>query len=604
MLVMLFYFIIPFSILYLPFSGIIQMFKFIVPDEDRNRRHFRKFWGFMFGHNFESFFKGDDDDAYKTPLHIRLFNFVFGMEEIDLDLLAESKVKCAKLIHYKKGVLTAEDWVLVTGDSLEKAESDLARMTAEFGGSVEVTDNGTLIYVFEDMMKSTNESHRAYAPSYAWNHLDQPLPLSGNKYGGNRAIIIMNTLILLFFGMLTYFAIDDILHNPNIDTANLIFKSLFAFLPFLMSLVVFIVPLFRLPQNIRINRKRQQQSIRKAALSVFNPFFNEHTHSPIHVSKSDFLYGIEKCFSQFGLEPIHQGRELDQTVLALCNDFDGRATSETVERFSFEALSTRLKDADLERKKRHLDRQTLGNFVYSSDSAEQAQFDREIEKRDLASFDQALNGHPIASHPEYAVPSPSQMNQLNSGSSSDSLSENNVLEEFYKNRDHIFDILRESLLTRNYSDAMRMIRSYPPSFIHDDNYSTLVQNVEKSNHISEKYAHFENILETFLFDVIVCPKTFWFFLFCGFLLSVESYRQGYYGAATAIAFATLIVDVLCTDLVINPLKNASDLAKSITGIIIFFIIGGIVLPDTSQDQSKQPANNQPSTESISSDASP
>lgn len=604
MLVMLFYFIIPFSILYLPLSGIIRMLVFIFPDKDRNRRRFRKFWGFMFGHNFEESFKNEDDRDYKTPLHTRFFNFVFGAEEIHLDLLAESKLKLTRLIHYKKGVLTVEDWILVTGDSLEKAESDLARMTAEFGGNVEITDNGTLIYVFEDMMKSSAVSHRAYAPSYAWNQLDPPIPLSGNKYGGNRAIIIMNTLILLFFGMLTYFAIDDILYNPSIDPGNVTFKFFLAFLPFLMSLIAFLVPLFRLPHNIQINRMLRKRALREAALSAFEPFFHNQTHKTIHISKSDFQNAITKCLSVFNLTPLKNAKELDQTLFTLCHDFGGHDTSETFGKFSFDALSTRLMDATAVRNKRHLDRQTLGNFVYSSDSEEQAQFDREMEMRDFASFDQALNSAHIASDLNRGGSASLQDIDQNGVSSSDALSENNILEEFYKNRDHIIDVLREALLTRDYTSAKTLIHRYDPSHIHDDNYSTLVQQIDKNGHFSARFAHIENILETFLFETIVCPKTFWFFLFCGFLLFGDTCHQGYYGAAAAIAIATLIIDVLCTDLWINPLKKAPDIAKTVTGIILFLIVCGLVLPDMSTAQSQQPVTGQPSTESISPGTAP
>lgn len=592
MLVMLFYFIMPLlillmpvflvwfmlSILFLPVSPLWNLFGFNDAVKARLRKFFRRSWGFLLGYHLKKKAVSDVVPKYKTPFHVRLCHFVFGMETFEGDDLAEARIKCARLIQYKKGVITAEDWMLVTGDSFEKAESDLARLTAVFGGSAEITENGTLIYIFEDMMKSTRQIACAYPPTPVWNNLETPIPLSGNPDGGSRGIILMNLFLLLIFGRLTSLGIEDIIVNPDVDTANVIFKTVFAFIPFLLSLFIFIVPLFRLPKTIQKNRERRRRSLKKAALSAFEPFFHDKTHETIRVSQEAFVDAIRQWFDIFQMRPVTHSKECQATINEICHDLEGREISEAAEAFSFDAMSIRLQDAENERQKRRLDKQTLGHFVYSSDDAEQHALDHAMEQRELASFDQVLQGQQTSSHARREGEPKSLQELLPKAQDADS---DAIMAQFYKNRDAVIHVLRTSLQTRYYDDAEILIRQYDPEIFQDDTYSDLVQKVRKGIVQGQKLACLEELVEAFFFEMIVCPRTFLFIGVFG-ILSLFSVELGSTSAFLIVLGAMIGACILCTELWFNPLKNANNLFKSLVSILLFFIVLGMCVPDTDE----------------------
>lgn len=338
----------------------------------------------------------------KDPLYTRVYNFVFGPEEVEVDPL-EARTKCAQLIRAKNGVITVEDWMMISGQSREKCESDLARFTAEFDGAAEITDNGTLVYVFESMMMSTKSKKREEMPEASWMVLEKPRPLSGNtpENGGNGAVIGLNTFNLIM-SFVIMFSLRSVI-GASVDTTGMTaeqamiaqtqmeqlqqYSFWLGIFPFIFSSLIFLGPLVRLPGNRRENRERRARSVRKAVLcSVFdNQNSAQTTVSFDVVSKKANACLLHNQLVDASADEINTALNTIVCELGGERDFDKNV-------YTFENMDTRLKDAKSERNSRDLAGKAMGRVVYSTDNREQERIDDENEKADMDDFDRLLTG--------------------------------------------------------------------------------------------------------------------------------------------------------------------------------------------------------------------
>src|SRR5262249_53993299 len=86
----------------------------------------------------------------------------------------------------QKGRVTTSDVVALTGLSYEAAEEELTRLVVEYDGEAEVTEDGSLLYVFKDLMPTAGAADRGWR--FAWDVPDEARPLTGNTSGTNAVI--------------------------------------------------------------------------------------------------------------------------------------------------------------------------------------------------------------------------------------------------------------------------------------------------------------------------------------------------------------------------------------------------------------------------------
>ncbi|GEM_PF-1865756 len=338
------------------------------------------------------------DEPKKAPLYTRVYNFVFGPEEEELDPLKASQM-CAQLIRAKNGVITAEDWMLISGQSFEKSESDLAKFTAEFEGSAEITDNGTLVYVFEDMMKSNKNaagrSTQEALPALAWSKLEGPRPLSGNINGGNGGVIALNTFNLIMSGFFAFGGVQAMLDpkdptlimDPQFQESLRTITFWLGIFPFIFSFLIFAIPLMRLPGNRKENRERRERAVHNATLSAL---FDDQTNAQKRVTFNDFRTAANRMLAKSHLDPV-QPDELKNAIVTICDELGGEPDANSMDQvYVFDNMEVRLGDAQKERKNRKLNQQDLGRVVYSSDLSEQERLDDENAKDEFDEFDRAL----------------------------------------------------------------------------------------------------------------------------------------------------------------------------------------------------------------------
>ena len=347
------------------------------------------FWGTTSSQSYEARWNGEK----KMPIYERFYQFVFGPDREAEDPLAD-RTRCAQLIRAKKGIITAQEWLMVTGKSLKDCENDLARFTAEFNGTVEILDNGTLCYCFEDlMMSSKNESGQTTAeqpPEGAWKNLDTPLSLCGTEYklvlGFNTFNLIMALIFIAAGPNLTAFIIELMTfqygQTGSVSAAPYQDVTLWlGSIPFVFSLIVFLAPLLRLPGNRRENKTLRDLAVRKAVLSsVFAP----STAAPRFTLKQAFQT-VATCFKRANLA-APQMEEVSRELNEIGRELDAERDLEDYAYFNFRSLYQSFQDVEAERHKRGLDSQAV-RVAFSTDSDEQG----DIEHSDaVREFDEAL----------------------------------------------------------------------------------------------------------------------------------------------------------------------------------------------------------------------
>ena len=207
-------------------------------------------------------------DSYGRPLrqppksqkrfYNSVFDFVFGPKTAPVDAHAEDKQLLA-FLRANKGRMTAAELSALGGTSLAGAEEELTRLMVEYDGEVEVADDGTLLYVFEQLMPSAGVVPEKWA--WSWDQPD-PLPsLTGNTSGANAATAGFAAFNLI--GSMTIGpAFLERFHLSG-DPLATFFVTLF---PLLFSAVFFAVPATRWLVRQQKLKTRQKRQLRRALM--------------------------------------------------------------------------------------------------------------------------------------------------------------------------------------------------------------------------------------------------------------------------------------------------------------------------------------------------
>jgi hypothetical protein len=111
------------------------------------------------------------------PIYQKITDFAFGPEDTT-DPMAAYQAFTA-FVRARDGRVTAAEWAMLTGQSLDAAESALTASIMRFQGDVQVSDDGQLVYTFDDLRLSAG-------PQPA-NHPDHTQRGGGMSGGGHRA---------------------------------------------------------------------------------------------------------------------------------------------------------------------------------------------------------------------------------------------------------------------------------------------------------------------------------------------------------------------------------------------------------------------------------
>ena len=326
----------------------------------------------------------------KEPLYTRVYNFIFGPEKEKEDPMALQR-DFVKLVRSKEGVITAEDWMVVSGHLLPECESEIARYTAIYDGEAKICNDGTLVYVFRDLMKSAKKGELTQMPAPAWQRLEHKLPMTGNS--SNVAVILLNVFNLIMAFIILAGGMS-ILEDPAYayefaaDPAALeSLQTLITWLgtvPFIFSTLVFLGPIIRLPGNIKENRRRRRDNIRKVVLENV-----ENARMGATVNGSAALKAVNHGLRRTDLKEANVSE-----VNSVLEDIALDMTAETVANgYRFDDLVVHTERANQVRHELRLANQDLGRVIFSTDSND-AEAQKNAEDVELETFDREMSrGH-------------------------------------------------------------------------------------------------------------------------------------------------------------------------------------------------------------------
>jgi hypothetical protein len=86
------------------------------------------------------------------PLHKAVFSFVFGEKDPNIGADAAEKKALIAYLCANRGLISLPEYMAITGLGPREAEGGILAFCAEFGGYPEATEEGTIIYRFQDIL--------------------------------------------------------------------------------------------------------------------------------------------------------------------------------------------------------------------------------------------------------------------------------------------------------------------------------------------------------------------------------------------------------------------------------------------------------------------
>jgi len=207
------------------------------------------------------------------PMHKAVFSFIFG--ELDPNKNWEEKEDKAVIsyIQANRGVISLAEYMAFTGKNSTEAQKELLSFCSRFAGSPEATDDGTIVYRFDELLL------RADSKNYA--ELSPPVKrlkiFSFNSKKMNTWFIIINAVNLVFGSYFLYnslntgllvteiqyqsasylYAFTHILVNMFTDNPPFFIAAALGAVPFVFSLLFWIIPAIR-----KLTEKKENEDIK------------------------------------------------------------------------------------------------------------------------------------------------------------------------------------------------------------------------------------------------------------------------------------------------------------------------------------------------------
>lgn len=292
------------------------------------------------------------------PLYQKITDWVVGPENPKDPLKAQQRF--AAWARNNKGIVTPADWSIRTGLSLEDSENALTAGIMRFGGDVQVTENGVLLYRFDELrLKATEDAAesvnmRGDLP-VVWQDKAKPQPFSGNAASTDFwiALFTMFNLFMSSATLVTYNA-------GTIPEMTAGVAIALGWIPLVFSAAMLGIPVIRWFLRIAERARAARESKRRKALrTVFESVRGGRAEAVMLDPEFEKEFALE-----FNGEPVEaqNGRMLwrfDELALHFQEATDARNAAhsqivfgQTV--FSSDESTKSMNDADLEDFERRL----------------------------------------------------------------------------------------------------------------------------------------------------------------------------------------------------------------------------------------------------------
>jgi hypothetical protein len=127
------------------------------------------------------------------PLYRAIFSFVFGDGDPNAGWAARENQALIAYIRANRGVISLPEFMALTGLPPDRAENEITARCVEFGGFPEVTEAGTLVYRFDQLLLGTTQNNKVSAAPFK-----ELKRFSANLPAMNRWFVIINGVNLGF----------------------------------------------------------------------------------------------------------------------------------------------------------------------------------------------------------------------------------------------------------------------------------------------------------------------------------------------------------------------------------------------------------------------
>jgi hypothetical protein len=148
------------------------------------------------------------------PLYKAIFSFVFGDGEPEKEWLAHgllTKTEVQRTIAFiqaNKGIISLPEFMIITGLNPHQADETISTFCAQYGGNPEATEEGTIIYRFDDLLHNTQQSAAPALPL----QLKSLKTFSSNSKSMNTWISILNGVNTIFGAYFLFSPLGSYLH--------------------------------------------------------------------------------------------------------------------------------------------------------------------------------------------------------------------------------------------------------------------------------------------------------------------------------------------------------------------------------------------------------
>jgi hypothetical protein len=210
-----------------------------------------------------------------------VFGFVFGEGDPNAGWDEAERKYILSYIRSHKGVITLEELMTLTGRESGDANMLINRLLLEFEGEPGVTDNGTVVYSFPELMRVSDSERGPVGRVPLQNPTSKRLaPFSANKKKTNGWILFFNAVNLAFGsyflvisltrgaaaivrnGPALYAFTGNLLAHAGINPVPLMAVVL-GLIPVAFSILFFLVPLLRKIRLERQNARIREEELRK-----------------------------------------------------------------------------------------------------------------------------------------------------------------------------------------------------------------------------------------------------------------------------------------------------------------------------------------------------
>jgi len=256
----------------------------------------------------------------KRPLHHAVFSFVFGDGDPNADWSIREKKAVIAYIQANHGVISLPEFMVLTGLAPREAELAIMPYLTGYGGMPEATEDGTVVYRFDDLLLRSDSKDRSSGLSAPSKRLKA---FSSNTKKMNTWFAVLNGANLLFG---SYFLGCAIGVGPITQQAQItggtylyavalvlfsalgnpvIFALVLGIVPILFAVLFYSVPLVRALREKAENERIKNENLRKEAYKRLwdapeKISSNDIRPSTVESTPSDLAKAKERVIMEFG----------------------------------------------------------------------------------------------------------------------------------------------------------------------------------------------------------------------------------------------------------------------------------------------------------------